>query len=449
MVNTQKKFKKLFLTSNQSRRIVLKMSSSSTVKRQLESGDDCNSVPDIKRQCKEENQSADFNLLSDVESIFKDMQNDAIVKSGNAEDFIEDTITFLTAAEFKNTNLNVATEEQPYSKFTLEESQFSEFLDDTPFLGGKPLHKAIEPMPLEKKYLIVYLLLVKKYKEILSDEDCKLVLLILKVFNDRKEKFQNCVFIKRFDEILCKKRVMIDTKKVDNNLRLLLGCDEDVNSSDLQKRHFETEPVLYENVMAVLKCCSKLQNICSASNIRYSRLKGVDYTVPNGGSVAEEIKVKPTLVLTLAKPVMLRVTITTLPSLNVKAMQVDPEQSEIIRTKLQEILYFKASNGKRAEIPIYNNIGIGEMRNMGVINMSDDSKPHISKNIGKDKIENMKEAHILVNEFLLHYNDNNDKLGCAMRCWPMKHKTKDQYGTEMDVQLLDFEVDERNEDIVN
>lgn len=384
-----------------------------------------------------------------IDSIFDDLRNGGTAQDDNSVegDYAEDEIhSFITASEFKNTRLNVVTQQSdlPYSNFKLPIETLHKFLDD---MSKKKLFERLANKEDTRKYKILTIIIYKIYQaQLTNQEDLNLIVLILNAFLVKQNTFKDSNFRSVFKEIIGKRQDLVDKSKINENLADLLDDDDDDDidtqsgsaSVKLRAAHFEGESLLYDNVLALLDCIELLHNVCPINHIGFTSLKSetkVAKADPN--KTNNEKSPKPTLKLTLVKPILAEVMVQPVTD-DLKVISFLPHHSEIIQNYVQSVLFFKTRNNERANIRIYPNVSVGEHKRMNVVNMCEDDKPIVK--IVKGELEKKKKVFILINEVFIVYHDKNDSLGAVMKCWPSKIPLKTPQNDDISVTLIDFNI---------
>ncbi|AII15806.1 hypothetical protein PmNV_018 [Penaeus monodon nudivirus] len=384
-----------------------------------------------------------------IDSIFDDLRNGGTAQDDNSVegDYAEDEIhSFITASEFKNTRLNVVTQQSdlPYSNFKLPIETLHKFLDD---MSKKKLFERLANKEDTRKYKILTIIIYKIYQaQLTNQEDLNLIVLILNAFLVKQNTFKDSNFRSVFKEIIGKRQDLVDKSKINENLADLLDDDDDDDidtqsgsaSVKLRAAHFEGESLLYDNVLALLDCIELLHNVCPINHIGFTSLKSetkIAKADPN--KTNNEKSPKPTLKLTLVKPILAEVMVQPVTD-DLKVISFLPHHSEIIQNYVQSVLFFKTRNNERANIRIYPNVSVGEHKRMNVVNMCEDDKPIVK--IVKGELEKKKKVFILINEVFIVYHDKNDSLGAVMKCWPSKIPLKTPQNDDISVTLIDFNI---------
>lgn len=421
------------------------------LKRKLEFGEDSNEGLE-GRNVKSKIEVVDGMSVDDsmIDSIFNDLRNGESTHEDNgaegnyAED--EEIHSFITASEFKNTRLNVVTQQSdlPYSNFKLPIETLHQFLDG---MSKKKLFERLANKEDVRKYKIMTIIIYKIYQaQLTNQEDLNLIVLILNAFLVKQNKFKDSNFKGLLKEILGKRQDLVDGSKINENLADLLDDDDDDDidvqsgsaSAKLRAAHFEGESLLYDNVLALLDCIELLHHVCPINHIGFTSLKSetkIAKADPNKAN--NENSNKPTLKLALVKPILAEVTVQPVND-DLKVISFLPHHSEIIQNYVQNVLFFKTRNNERANIRIYPNVSVGEHKKMNIVNMCEDEKPIVK--IVKGELEKKKKVFILINEIFIVYHDKNDSLGAVMKCWPSKIPLKTPQNDDISVTLIDFNI---------
>ncbi len=390
--------------------------------------------------------------INDINIMFNQCRA-KVASTDNTDNELDDSefCEFLSIEEYKNSRLNIRTDEQSlkYSKYTMTMEYFVDTLK--PLVKHLKLYECIEKLNNDDTKIFTFLhnLLMNAYRQQLECEDeINNVALVINGVIKHKRNLLNTLFLNRISDMCTKSRsLMFDDRKLDSSLKNIinmLGLDDDedddksTKDDDVVMSHFPKEWTwLYVYIKEVLKCCANLHSFVTVKDMGFKSMRSGDYTSKSGDK--GENKVRPALYLTLTKPILVNVTTTNIKvnQKQVAIIAITEEHTKIIKDKIEEAMFFKDNKNKRVKVRYFPGINVGEHVDMICMSLYDNSNNSIQK-VDKSEFTKNPDHFIIIDELILFLNDNTDSLGISTKCWPRRITTKDVIGNDRAVTLFNF-----------
>ncbi|UBZ25601.1 hypothetical protein QKT26_gp11 [Carcinus maenas nudivirus] len=350
------------------------------------------------------------------------------------EEEIDDGITFMTSNDFKKGRLNIISSVEPIEiNATME--MFNQTLDMI-MPKNKKLSEIIKNKDKTNQYQILHACLGKHFTTYLENnpETMKLIMLVLNgllIFHDDLDVFQSRI------SGMINIQESLNVKKLGNNLTnylsKFLGEIEEDDEPNEELVHFKDMPEMYNAVMSVFSMCNKIVKFSTAKNMAF---KQMTYNVIESRDSAQMSITKQAQKITLQTPTLLKVSTKNLSDGNI-ILTVDATEGELISETIKNALFFKKPNKPdKLDANIYQNITIGELKEIVTLKVFDTTNKAIHKNFNKKSVPN--DTYIVVDGFNLIFNETPTKVGISIKCWPQKIPQKDMFDNNMYVHMLDF-----------
>ncbi|QBB28616.1 hypothetical protein HgNV_011 [Homarus gammarus nudivirus] len=354
---------------------------------------------------------------------------------------------YITKDEFKRGRLNIINSPEPIQiKATIE--SFNNTISE--LIGpNKVLSEHMKDLDQKNTYVLVYSLLVSHFTNILESntETLKLILFALEGFNKFKDHFLESDFANRISGISQSQSSNINTTllkmKTNKLIQALIGINNEVKDDDATIRntgpnyHFIGYDKIYEIVTSVLSLCNKITRIATVDNMTFKQISQT--TVESRDSNNTPIK-KQAHKIQMNQPVLVQVSTV---QISDGVAMYNLKEAEKIIAKLEHAMFFSRDQEptKRVGVRWYQNVSVGELKKTFTLKVYEQKNKAIQSTTNKKEIP--EETYILTDSFQVIYNENGNRFGLSVKCWPSKISQKDQYGNQVTVHFLDFT---KNED---
>lgn len=408
---------------------------SSTMNKRSHSEDESESNPNKNMKLNDDNND-DF-----VSELFNQFKNDSVNQQYECDDD-----SYITIEDFNNVRLNVIQQNIEIDiQANLE--KFEEFLR-LEFSTDKVITMLKNASDIETKYNVLYGFLVHYFTTILkNDVDVfQNIMYILKSIVVFKDRLKDSPFVNKINGIVKGQANNFDINKMKKSVHNYLykfmnketpTTPEVENVEELnQNSVFVDNPDIIENLKVLFELCNKFSKIGTYKTMKFKQM--ISIKAESREMNTKSVISKPARRIQLQSPILLKLT-TKIISDGITIYVCDEEAGEYIIEKIKKALFFhRKGSTEQLDVKFYPSVNVGELKKMNTLKMYDATNKPVNNTI-KDNITS--ETYILVNSFNVIYNENGDKFGISIKCWPIKSIMNDGYGTNYDVHVLDFNCD--------